>query len=97
MRAVNRKFPSDAPCPGIGEAQRLARDRIVSRGMMGGGAFRPLKVRRLGSESTKQAERCLAGLWKILGIGPARMNVRCGNGYRPRGAGLVTAISTEYG
>ena len=41
-------------------------------GMMGGGAFLPLKVRRLGSESTEQAERCLAGLWKILDISPRR-------------------------
>jgi hypothetical protein len=87
---MNRKFPSDAPCPGIGEACWLARDRIVSMGMMGGGAFLPLKVRRLGLESTKQPEICLAGLWKILGIPPPGENVR---GRRMR----ETAISTECG
>jgi hypothetical protein len=39
MCASERKFPSDAPCPGIGEADVPARDRIISPAMMGGGAF----------------------------------------------------------
>jgi hypothetical protein len=37
--------------------------------MMGGAAFILLKAGRNRLESAKQAERRLAGLWKILGIG----------------------------
>jgi len=68
MRASDRKSPSDAPCPGIGEASWPARDRIVSLGMMGGGTFILLKTGRAGLESAKQAEIRLAILLKILQI-----------------------------
>jgi hypothetical protein len=53
-------------CPGIGEADLPARDRIVSRAMMGGGAFILLKVGREGPETAEQAEIRLAILLKIL-------------------------------
>jgi len=66
MRASHREFPSDAPCPGIGEARVPARDRIISPGMMGGGTFILLKAGCIGSESAKQAEIRLAILLKIL-------------------------------
>jgi len=68
MRANHRKSPSGAPCPGIGEANVPARDRIVSLGMMGGGAFTLLKVGRAGPKSAKQVENPLANLPKILRI-----------------------------
>jgi hypothetical protein len=43
-----------------------ARDRIVSRAMMGGGAFILLKGGQAGPESTKQVENRVAVLRKIL-------------------------------
>jgi hypothetical protein len=59
-------------CPGIGEAFCSARDRIDSWGMIGGGAFRPLKMGKNRPESWKQAETCLPSFAQILsGSGPA--------------------------
>jgi hypothetical protein len=55
-------------CPGIGEASWLARDRIVSQAMMGGGAFILLKGGRSRPKSAKQVEIRLAILLKILQI-----------------------------
>jgi hypothetical protein len=59
-------------CQGIGEADEPARARIVSRAMMGGGAFILLKVGRSGPETAKQTEIRLAILRKILGNRPSR-------------------------
>ena len=70
--AIDRKSPSDAPCPGIGEAHQPARDRIVSPVRMGGGAFIWLKTGRGSPESAKQAEIGVASLLKIVAIGPSR-------------------------
>jgi hypothetical protein len=55
-------------CPGIGEASWLARDRIVSQAMMGGGAFILFKGGRPGPKSAKQPEIRFAVLLKILQI-----------------------------
>jgi hypothetical protein len=59
-------------CPGIGEADEPARARIVSRAMMGGGAFILLKAGLKGPETAKQAEIGLAVLLKILRNYPSR-------------------------
>jgi hypothetical protein len=45
-----------------------ARDRIVSRAMIGEGAFDRLKGSGKSAESSKQAETALAGLATILSI-----------------------------
>src|SRR6266481_2773780 len=66
MRARDRNVPSDTPCPGIGEARKPARDRIVAQARMGGAAFILLKIRHSGLESGKQAEIHLTNLDKIL-------------------------------
>jgi hypothetical protein len=70
IRANDREFPSDAPCPGIGEAGEPARDRIVSLGMMGGGAFARLKAGRTGPKTTKQAEIRPAFCGKFYALAP---------------------------
>jgi hypothetical protein len=67
-------------CPGIGEADEPARARIVSRAMMGGGAFIPLKVGCNGPETEKQTEIRLAILLKILGNRPSRGSEIAGQG-----------------
>jgi hypothetical protein len=56
-----------------GHRQRVrpARDRIVSRAMMGGVGFILFKAGNTGPESARQAEICLARLPKILHNGPS--------------------------
>jgi hypothetical protein len=78
MSANDRRIPSDAPCPGIGEAPELsARDRIVSAPMMGSGAFILLKVGVERRETTNQAEIRIATLLKILRISPSDARKSC--------------------
>jgi hypothetical protein len=64
--------------------------------MVGGRAFILLKARRLRPESAKQAEICLACLWRILRISPLRAKVR-GQGDKRAAPALLAAISTRYG
>jgi hypothetical protein len=82
-------------CPGIGEACWLARDRIVSEAMMGGGAFILLKGGRIGPKSAKQVEIRLAILLKILQI--ARSGVEPSPARDDRTAIVFTGISAGYG
>ena len=71
-----------------------ARDRIVSPVRMGGGTFIWLKTGRGAPESAKQAEIGVAGLRKIVTIGPvAGRRLRAGKESRK----LQGSFSAEYG
>jgi hypothetical protein len=98
MRANTLISPSDAQCPGIGEAHWPARDRIVSQAMMGGGAFVLLKTGRYRPESAGQAEIRLAILLKILSIGCSRRGARPGRQRRISACdGCLGPNSAMYG
>ena len=86
-RARERRFPSDAPCPGI-DGQAPIRDRIVSASMMGGETFNRLKAGLLGAKNAKQAEPLAVVLRLILSMGRPLAAENCREGVSKCVSGL---------